>query len=72
MNDNTPTHIGHRVFILMEARTYMNPRVPCVSLFFASVSNPTLKSCHKTMIAGAHHGPHKIKLHEINGVSIYS
>jgi hypothetical protein len=56
----------------MEARTYINPHVPCVSLFFASVSTPTLKSSRKTMIVGAHCGPYKIKLHEINGVSIYS
>jgi hypothetical protein len=55
----------------MEAQTYLNPRVPCVPFFFASVSTPTLKSSHKTTTISAHHGAHEIKLHETNGVSIY-
>jgi hypothetical protein len=44
MNHNTPTHTGRRVFILMKAQTCINPRVPCMPLFFTSVSTPTLKS----------------------------
>jgi hypothetical protein len=71
MNHNTLTHTGHRIFILMEVRTCIYPRVSCVPLFFASVSTPTLKSSHKTMTVGTHHGAHEIKLHEINDVSIY-
>jgi hypothetical protein len=35
------------------------------------MSTPTLKSNHKTMIVGAHHGAHEIKLREINDISIY-
>jgi hypothetical protein len=42
------THTRRRVFILMEAQTYINPRVSCVPLFSMSVSTPTLKSSHKS------------------------
>jgi hypothetical protein len=42
-----------------------------VSLFFTSVSTPTLKYSHQTMIVGAHCGAHEIKLCESNDVSIY-
>jgi hypothetical protein len=41
------THIGHRVFMLMEDRTCINPHVPCAPLFSISVITPTLKSSHK-------------------------
>jgi hypothetical protein len=40
-------HTGRRVCILTEARTYINPRVPCVPLFSMFVSTPTLKSSQK-------------------------
>jgi hypothetical protein len=42
-----PTHTGRRVFVLTEAQTCINPHVPCVPLFFTSVSTPTLKSSHE-------------------------
>jgi hypothetical protein len=64
-------HTGRRVFIRKEARTYLNPCVSRVPLFFASMSTPTLKSSHKTMTIGAHHGAHEIKLRESIGVSIF-
>jgi hypothetical protein len=63
---------GDRVFIRKEARTCLNPRVPRISLFFASIRTPTLKSSHKTTIVSAHSGAHDIKLPESNGVSIYN
>jgi hypothetical protein len=65
-------HKECRVFICKEARTYLNPRVPVVPLFFASVSTPSLKSSRKTTTVGAHRGAHEIKLRESNGVSIYN
>jgi hypothetical protein len=40
-------HTGCSVFIVTEARTCINPRVSCVTLFFTSVSTSTLKSSHK-------------------------
>jgi hypothetical protein len=42
-----PTHTGCRGFILTEARTCINPCVPCILLFSVSMSTPTLKSSHK-------------------------
>jgi hypothetical protein len=69
-NHNTPTQTERRVFIRMEARTYLNPFVSHVPLFFASMSTPTIKSSHKSMTVGAHHGAQQIKLHESNCVSI--
>jgi hypothetical protein len=63
-------HTGRRVFIRKEARTYLNPHVPCVPLFFASVSTPTLKSSCKTTIVDAQCGAHEIKLCESNVISI--
>jgi hypothetical protein len=42
-----PTHTGRRVLILMEARTCINPHVPCVPLFFTSLTTLTRKSSHK-------------------------
>jgi hypothetical protein len=71
-NQNTPTHIGHRVFILTVVQTCLNPLVPCIPLFFASVSTPTFKFDHKTKTIGTHHGAHEIKICESNGVSIYN
>jgi hypothetical protein len=65
-NHNTPTHTGHRIFLCKEAWTCLNPCVPCVSLFFTSVSTHTPKST----TVGAHHGAHEIKLRESNNVSI--
>jgi hypothetical protein len=47
MNHNTPTHTRHRFFIRMEAWTCINHRVPCMPLFSAFMSTPTLKSSHK-------------------------
>jgi hypothetical protein len=70
VNHNTPTYTRHRVFILTEAQTYINPSVHCIPLFFASVSTPTLISRCKTLTVGTHRGAHEIKLHESNGVSI--
>jgi hypothetical protein len=49
-----PTHIGRRVFILTEPRTYINPCVSYVPLFSTSVSTPTLKSSWKPWQAHAH------------------
>jgi hypothetical protein len=48
-NQNTSTHTGRRLFICKEIQTCPNPHVPHVSLFFTSVSTPTLKSSHKTV-----------------------
>jgi hypothetical protein len=36
------------------------------------MSTPTLKSSHKTMIVGTHHGAHEIKLRERNAILIYN
>jgi hypothetical protein len=65
-------HTGRRVFILTKAQNCLNSHVPCVPLFFTSVSTLILKSSHKAMTVGAHHGAHEIKLCESNGVSIYN
>jgi hypothetical protein len=71
-NHNTPTHVGHRVFIRKRARTYLNPHAHRIQLLLASVSTPTLKTSHKSTIVGAHHGAHEIKLRESNDISIYN
>jgi hypothetical protein len=57
-NHNTPMHIGCRVFIRKEARTCLNPRVPHVPLFFASMSTPTPKSNHKSTTDTGEEAPH--------------
>jgi GH25 family lysozyme M1 (1,4-beta-N-acetylmuramidase) len=41
-------HIGRRVFIRKEGRTYLNSHVPRIPFFLASVSTPTLKSSRKS------------------------
>jgi hypothetical protein len=60
------------IFIYKEARTYLNPRVSRVSLFFTSVNTPTLEFSLKSTTVGAHCGAHEIKRPESNGVSIYN
>jgi hypothetical protein len=39
MNHNTP-NTGHRIFILTEDRTYLNPRVPCVVIILHVREHP--------------------------------
>jgi hypothetical protein len=47
MNHNTPMNTGRRVFILTEARTFINPHVPCVAIDLHIREHPTLNSSQK-------------------------
>jgi hypothetical protein len=66
-NQNTSVHTRSRVFICREAQTCQNPRVPCVPLFFASVSTHTLKSSHKTTTRPGEEEQQKI-IHQVSGL----